>query len=190
MKIQPRTDWFLIESWPGLMLTAKVEIVAREVEFLLPLTWRRMKVDGRDQPHPTPRLPGNYAFVALPNDPMDQEIVNEQAAAIAGLRGVRRVFKNARGTYQATPKREIQALREIEAEEHREAGKARPKFAEQRFKPGAKVRILRHATFEGHTGEFLYSVRGQATLAMENGIRVPLPDCDIAEVGESLRRAG
>lgn len=184
-KSESPSNWFLMESWPGMMLTAKVEIVGRRVEFLLPETWRRAKVDGRDQPHSSPRLPGQYAFVQIFGSSID-----EQIAALLTLRGVRTVFKNSLGRYARVPEWEIQALKEAAAAEHREAGKAKPKQTETRFKAGARVRIMRHPTAEGHVGEFLYSVRGQSTLAMENGIKMDIPEFDLAEVDEPRRRAG
>lgn len=183
-------NWYLLEAWGGLMLTAKVEIIARKVEFLLPMTWARARVDGRDQPFSKPRLPGNYAFVCLSRDPRNDDLLNEQAATLTTLRGVRAVYKNAAGRYAAVPKWEIQALKEAEAEEHLEAGKAKPKTMEARFKAGAKVRIVRHETWNGQVGEFLYAVRGMATLAMGLGIKLQVPECDLAETFGTDRMTG
>lgn len=194
-----RWDYFLIESWPGMMLTAKVETVSRGVEFLLPLTWRRAKVDGRDQPHSSPRLPGNYAFVRLgrvfesgKKDAAEiHEHLNEQAAALTQLRGIKTVFKNAAGRYSHVPQVEIQALKEMEAQEHQEASRGKGKAIESRFKAGAKVRILRHATAEGHVGEYLYSYHGMATLAAGSGIKLTIPECDLVEApAQAARMAG
>lgn len=180
-----RWDWFLLECQPGMMPTAKVEIIGRGVEFLHPKTWRRAFVEGRFMPVPEPMLPGRYAFVRLPCEPDDPKngLLNEQGSAVETLRGVRQVFKNSsRTTFAPVQRWEIQALKDREATEEREAGKAKPKFMEPRFKGGTTVRIVRHDRFAGHIGEFLYSVRGQATIAMENGIKLPVPDCDIVEV--------
>lgn len=194
-----RWDWFLIESWGGMMLTAKVEIVTRGVEYFLPMTWRRTKVEGRDQPHATARLPGNYAFVRLgrvfdsedKNAIEDPAYLNEQAAGLAQLRGVRTVFKNAAGRYSPVPRYEIHDLRKREAEEHQEASRGKGKTVESRFKPGAKVRILRHATAEGHTGEYLYTYHGLATIAVPGGIKFTIPECDLVEVpAQGVRMAG
>lgn len=181
-------DWYLIEAWPGMMLTAKVEIALRRLEFLLPMTWRRAKVDGKDQPHASPRLPGNYAFVRLSSAPWDGEFLNEQASAVKTLRGVREVYKNASGSYSPARRDQIEGLRQIEAEEHREAGRAHPKTTLSRFKREARVRILRHDRFEGQEGEFLFSVRGEATVAMENGIKIDIPEFDLIEITKQARR--
>ena len=190
MTEQTSWHWYLVESWGGMMLTAKAEIVGRGVEFLLPMTWRRAKVDGRDQPFATTRLPGNYAFVRL-SSTSDDTHLNDQAAALLTLRGVRTIYKNAAGHYAPVRKGEIQALRTAEAKEHLEAGKAKPKFTEARFKPGSKVRILRHPTAEGHVGEFLYTVNGVATLAMPGGVKFCIPECDLGEADrQATRMAG
>lgn len=188
-----RYDWYLLEAeqGQGMMLTAKQEIVARGLDFLLPMSWRRRLVEGQHKPVPEPRLPGRYAFVSLPSDPDRPEVLNAQAAAVIALHGVRDIFKNARGAYATVPKWEIQALRDADAEEHREAAKAKPKFTEPRFKQGTMVRVVRHAIYEGQIMEFVYSVRGQATLAFDNGIKVTIPDCDITEAtGQRARMAG
>jgi len=187
-----KSNWYLIGAEGGMMPTAQVEIVARGVEFLLPLTWRRALVEGHHKAVPAPRLPGGYAFVRLPYDPEDELLLNGQAAAVKALRGVREVYKNARGHYSAVPNWEIQALKDVGAEEYREACKTRPKFAEQKFLAGASVRIVRHATAEGHVGEFLYSVRSMATISMGNGIKMSVPDCDIVQItkGDAIRLAG
>jgi len=188
-----RYDWYLLEAeaGQGMMLTAKQEIVARGVDFLLPMSWRRKLVEGQHRPVPEPRLPGRYAFVHLPSDPANPDILNAQAAAVIALHGVRDIFKNARGAYATVPKWEIQALKDADAEEHREAAKAKPKFAEAKFKKGTVVRVVRHALYEGQIMEFLYSVRGQATLAFDNGIKVSIPDCDITEaMAHRARLAG
>jgi len=184
-----RWDYFLIESWGGMMLTAKIEIVKRGLEFYLPLTWRRAKVDGRDRAHPENLMPGNYAFVRLARGfssdrkdaAEDTAYINDQASALAQLRGVRAVFKNARGAYSPVPRREIQALKDREAQEHQEASRGKGKVQETRFKPGTKVRIVRHATAEGHVGEYLYSYHGSATLAMPGGVKFTIPECDLVE---------
>ncbi len=187
-----RQSWYLISAEPGMMPTAQVEIVARGVDFLLPQTWRRVLVEGHHKAVPAPLLPGGYAFVRLQNDPEDDLLVNEQAAAVKGLRGVREVYKNAQGSYSPVRKDEIQALRDLDALEYREACKTRPKFAKQKFQAGASVRIVRHATAEGHVGQFLYSVRSLATLSMGNGIKMSVPDCDIVQItkGDAVRLAG
>lgn len=186
-------DWYLIDVHGGMMLTAQKEIIARGVEFFHPKSWRRAMVEGHYRPVPTSMLPGGYAFVALPSEPEDpdQEMINGQAGALKRLRGVHDVFKNSRGRYEKVRRNEIQALKDMEAEEHLEAGKTRPKFVEPKFQKGTMVRVLRHATVEGNVGEFLFSVRGLATLAMPNGIKFSVPDCDLAAItkGEAMRLA-
>lgn len=181
-------DWYLIETEPGAMLTAKVEIIGRGVEFLLPMVWRRKLVEGSYKPVPEPRLPGRYAFIRLPRDPLDQDVLNGQAAAVIGLRGVRDVFKNSRREYATVQKWEIQGLKDADAEEHREASKAKPKFSEPLFRAGARVRVVRHPNYEGQVLEFLFSVRGQATLAFDNGIKVEIPENDIIETSAVRQR--
>jgi transcription antitermination factor NusG len=193
-KEEIRWNWYLLQSEPGAMTMAKMEIVARGVEFLWPRTWRRASVDGKMKAVPSPRLPGSYAFVRLPCLPEDgrQEMLNEQAAAVKSLRGVRDLFKNAMGHYSPVPNWEIQALKDIDAQEEHEAAKSSPKTKEPKFPAGSMVRILRHATAAGHVGEYLYSVRGIATLAMGNGIKMSVPDCDLTMIskGEAARLAG
>lgn len=189
-----RRNWYLMQSEPGAMTLAKKEIVARGVEFLWPRTWRRALVDGKMKPVPSPRLPGSYAFVCLscfPDDP-GERLLNEQAAAVKALRGVRDLFRNATGHYSAVPNWEIQALKDIDALEEHEAAKSAPKTSLPKFTPGSMVRILRHSTAEGHVGEYLYSVRGMATLAMSNGIKMSVADCDLTMIskGEAVRLAG
>jgi hypothetical protein len=187
-----KTGWYLISAEAGMMPTAQVEIVGRGVEFLLPKTWRRALVDGHHKAVPAPLLPGGYAFVRLSMSEKDDQVLNEQAAAVKALRGVREVYKNAMGTYSPVRNWEIQALKDLDASEYREACKTRARVSEPKFPAGCHVRILRHATMQDRIGEFLYSVRGQATLAMDNGIKLPIPDCDIAQVtkGEAIRLAG
>jgi transcription antitermination factor NusG len=189
-----RRNWYLLQSEPGAMTLAKKEIVARGVEFLWPRTWRRALVDGKMKPVPAPRLPGSYAFVCLSCVTSDshEELLNEQAAAIKALRGVRDVFKNASGHYAPVPNWEIQALKDIDAEEEHEAAKSSPKTTLPKFPAGSMVRILRHPNAQGHVGEYLYSVRGMATLAMAGGMKVSIPDCDITMItkGEAVRLAG
>lgn len=191
-----RWNWYLLEAEGGSesVALAQKEIVAHDVGFLWPKTWRRERVDGKFRPVPYPRLPGSYAFVQLPCQPNDphREMINEHVAEVLKKRGVRRVFKNAEGHYAPVRNWEIQALKDLGAEEEHEAAKASPKTKEPKFPAGSKVRILRHAKFEGRVGEFLYSVRGIATLAMDNGIKLPVPDCDIALIskGEAARLAG
>jgi transcription antitermination factor NusG len=193
-KPEIRLNWYLLQSEPGAMTMAKREIVARGVEFLWPRTWRRELVDGKHKPVPSPRLPGSYAFVCLPCEPSDRDrtMINEHVAAIKGLRGVRDVFKNASGHYAPVPNWEIQALKDIDAQEEHEAAKANPKTTEPKFPAGCMVRILRHATMSGHVGEYLFSVRGMATIALGNGIKMSVPDCDLTAItkGEAARLAG
>jgi hypothetical protein len=193
-----RWDYFLIESWPGLMLTAKLEIVKRGIDFMIPQTWRRAKVDGRDQPHSSPRLPGNYAFVKLgrvyESDAKDAaEVVshlNDQAAALAQLRGVKAVFKNASGNYSAVRKHEIQELKELEATEHQDASKGKGKTIESRFKKGTKLRVLRHPYLKDEIVEYLWSYHGEAKVATANGIKADIPEYDLIEAPAQARMAG
>jgi uncharacterized protein YjlB len=183
MTIETRHNWYLIQSDPRMMELAAAEITARGVEFLWPQTWRRVIVDGQPRAVPSARLPGNYAFVRLQYVPTDSDdtLLNDQAAAILSLRGVREVYRNARGHYSAVQAWEIQALKDVDAADRREAVKARPKFTNAQYKPGCAVRVLR-GNAEGQSGEFLFSVRGMATVAVGNGIKLSVPECDITEI--------
>ena len=183
MPIETRHNWYLIQSEPNMMETAQSEIIARGVDFLWPQTWQRKIVDGKPLVLGKARLPGNYAFVRLQCVPTDADdtLLNDQAAAILSLRGVREVYRNARGHYSAVPAWEIQALKQIDADERRDAAKSRPKFRETRFQSGKPVRIKR-GNAEGQIGTFLYSVKGMATITVGNGIKISVSDDDLSEI--------
>lgn len=199
-------SWYLIEAHAGMMLVAQAEIISRGVEFLRPMTWRRGRVVFAEQngsippisaknshvmPVPSPRLPGNYAFVRLPTELGDPDTLAEQAAIVKGLRGVREVFKNAKGMYARVPQWEIDALKKADADEELEAGKAKPRVMAPKFEAGTLVRVVRGEMFEGMVGEFLYAVRGQAAIALPNGIKVPVSECDLArDTSDQARLAG
>ena len=187
--------WYLIAADTGMMPTAQFEIVTRKVGWLLPKMWRRALVDGQFRPVSSLRLPGNFGFVELPKikgDPLET-LLNEKAAAVEALRGVRKVYTNAAGRYSRVPADEIQYLKDQEAADYKEACKSKPKFAAPKFPPNTTVRILRNERYAGYVGEYLYSLRGMATIAMPNGIKLPpIPDCDIVQItkGEAVRLAG
>lgn len=186
-----RWDWYLIEVWGGMMDTARCEIVAHGVDFERPDTWRREKlVSGQHAAVPYPRMPGNYAFVRMACDPSRYDYLREQAAALLSLRGVRHIFRSAGAgdRFAVVPRGEVQALRDADAADRKAAASARWKATEVRFKAETVVRIIRHASAEGHTGIFAYSVKGMATITMSNGAKLSLPECDLAEVtGEASR---
>lgn len=189
--VAARYDWYLLEAEPRNILLAKREIAARRAEVYIPMTWRRVKLEGRAVPHAEQRLPGNYAFVWLRTPPDGHEHEHE-ASVVARLRGVRRVYTDHRGRYEPVRKSDIDYLKGVEAEEHYEAERGRQKDAVSRFKRGAKVRILRHdqSAFVGLVGEFLYSAHGEASVAMDNGMKIDALEMNLTEAHLVTRLAG
>ena len=181
-------NWYLLEVWPRMMETAEVEIVGRDVEFYCPQTWLRKRVENSYQAVPSPLLPGNYAFVRLSSDPTDPAHIGDQIDAIHHMRGVHRVLKGAGGNWAKVHLWEINDLKHREAETKREASRANGRITPAKFKPDTPVRIMGNGNFEGLIGKYLWSARGMATVALENGIRTSIPEIDLCEISDHVMR--
>lgn len=188
-KIVLPEHWHLIRCQTGMTTHAVARLLERKIQAYVPKTFHREKFGREVRIIATLRLPGQYAFVQLQDDPKNPQLVIDQAGVVAAERGVSHVFTNDAGRPYRIPFSEIVLLMQLEADEYCDAGKPPSRAKPNRFVPGQTVKIVRHELWAGYEGEIVTAARGMARIVVGNMI-VSIPDCDVTpQTDQELRNS-